>query len=268
MVYYIMTVHHKCSEFIGIQYRNIKKNTEPYNFQVGLWVDKAKVKKPDNYLFIVEDSDFHRKEHGKRLDIMSRRILRDYEIGENDIFIFIDGDAFPINPNWIEYINENLQKNVMIAVQRLENGDQYPHPIFAAVRAKNWKRLLDLGATWTRHKADTMTDRDTGGKVDEILRKYKISWLPVVRTNVLNIHPVFYGVYGDMIYHHGASFRMPQCRRDKEKYIKSGVFSDWEFLNKFNKKVSNYMYQKVNENITSFVKMLIGKDVCKEGDSE
>src|SRR5262249_14350091 len=31
-----------------------------------------------------------------------------------------------------------------------------------------------------------------------------------------NPHPLFYGVYHDLVYHHGASFRDPRCRLEME----------------------------------------------------
>jgi hypothetical protein len=36
----------------------------------------------------------------------------------------------------------------------------------------------------------------------------------VLRTNRRNPHPLFFGVYGDVIYHHGAGFRLPISRVD------------------------------------------------------
>jgi len=37
----------------------------------------------------------------------------------------------------------------------------------------------------------------------------------MLRSNKKNLHPVMFGIYEDIIYHHGAGFRFPTSRIDK-----------------------------------------------------
>ena len=46
----------------------------------------------------------------------------------------------------------------------------------------------------------------------EILNQKDIIWGKVLRSNKLDIHPLFFGIYDDVIYHHGAGFRDPISR--------------------------------------------------------
>jgi hypothetical protein len=43
-----------------------------------------------------------------------------------------------------------------------------------------------------------------------LMRRLELSgtaWVPVLRSNRVDLDPLYFGVYGDAIYHHGAGFR-------------------------------------------------------------
>jgi len=42
-------------------------------------------------------------------------------------------------------------------------------------------------------------------------------WYPLLRSNGRNLHPIWFGIYGDIIYHHGAGFRAPVSRYDLQQ---------------------------------------------------
>ena len=44
--------------------------------------------------------------------------------------------------------------------------------------------------------------------------KKKIDWYPMLRSNRRDLHPLWFGLYEDLIYHHGAGFRPPVSRAD------------------------------------------------------
>ncbi len=60
---------------------------------------------------------------------------------------------------------------------------------------------------------------DAGGNLLKILSDKKIFWGKIHRTINNPFHPVFFGIYGDVIYHHGAGFRNPLTRFDRVKSI-------------------------------------------------
>jgi hypothetical protein len=43
-----------------------------------------------------------------------------------------------------------------------------------------------------------------------------VEWLPLLRSNKVNLHPLFFGIYEGLVYHHGAGFRKGECRADRE----------------------------------------------------
>ena len=132
----------------------------------------------------------------------------------NDILIFLDGDAFPIRAldNWLEML---LESQPLSAVRRDENaGDLQPHPCFCVTTVGFWK---DLGGSWLPGAWINERDEevsDVGGVLLNILNERRVSWRAILRSNTVNVHPVFYGIYGKHIYHHGAGFRPPVARAD------------------------------------------------------
>jgi len=81
-----------------------------------------------------------------------------------------------------------------------------------------WRRIRgdwQSGYRWPAAEGNLVTD--VGGNLLGALQQEGIAWLPLLRTNRTNLHPVFfgvYGVYGDPVYHHGAGSRPLLTRAD------------------------------------------------------
>jgi hypothetical protein len=58
------------------------------------------------------------------------------------------------------------------------------------------------------------------------LEEQRVEWRPLVRTNTTDMHPLFFGVYGHYIYHHGAGSRAKWSVLDDQK-----VFSEASLRN-------------------------------------
>ena len=133
----------------------------------------------------------------------------------DDILIFLDGDAFPV-ADLRPLLNEALPKHKLVAVQRLENnGDIQPHPCFCATTVGFWRELQGdwrEGYCWKDQNGREVTD--VGGNLLKQVTDRGINWLPLRRTNKFNLHPLFFGIYGGVVYHHGAGFRNSVSRLD------------------------------------------------------
>jgi hypothetical protein len=103
---------------------------------------------------------------------------------------------------------------LVFIVRRDENlGDRQPHPCFAFTTCGFWAEIRggwQKGGTWTNAKGETVTD--VGGNLLQKLEERGIEWLPLLRTNTENLHPLWFAVYGHHVYHHGAGFRPRQSR--------------------------------------------------------
>ncbi len=149
--------------------------------------------------------------HADKLDALASEILK--VAGDQDWIVFIDGDAFPIN--FLDNaLARHLDKAPLVAIQRLENlGEKHAHPSFCATTVGFWKEIKgswQKGYQWIN--ALNLAETDVGGELLRALTRENVDWIPLRRTNRQDIIPVCYGIYGDLIYHHGAGFRGKEIR--------------------------------------------------------
>jgi hypothetical protein len=221
---HIATVHWGSDRWIGVQLRHFERHiTQP--FRVYASVDRIDPI-PDKFYFASALGEEIRGDkpnpyekfgadglHGVKLNVLAQKIAD--EADPDDLLVFIDGDAFPIAP-FDPVASALLASHPLAAIRRDENvGDPQPHPSFCVTRVGFWQQI---GGDWTRGhnwiNAEGETITDWGGKVMKALEDRGIEWLPILRSNRRNLHPILYGVYGDLVYHHGAGFRAPMTRRD------------------------------------------------------
>ena len=206
---HIATVHWKDDKWIDIQLDYLRRHiAEP--FQVYAWLNDVPGEHRHKFHY-VNTKDV--RPHAIKLNTLADIIYFDSN-RDNDLIIFMDGDAFPVG-NIIGFAQEKLKSFPLVAVQRLENdGDVQPHPCFCITTIGFWKKIggdWKPGYTW---ESSTMQVTDVGGNLLGILRRENINWYPLLRINRQNPHPLFFGVYEGPVYHHGAAFREPMSRID------------------------------------------------------
>jgi len=137
-----------------------------------------------------------------------------HQAPDGDLLMFLDGDAFPI-ADPMPLIEEGLAKAPLVAVRRAENvGDPQPHPCFCVTTVGTWRGLpgdWSGGYTWPGHRGKLVTD--VGGNLLRALELSELEWVQVLRSNRVDLDPLFFGIYGDVIYHHGAGFRPGELSR-------------------------------------------------------
>jgi hypothetical protein len=215
---HIATVHWNTDKWISIQQRYLQRHIKsPY--RVYAWLNGVPPVPPETFYYTcTEPVD----SHAVKLNILADVIY--FSSNRNDdIVIFLDGDAFPIGD--IEpLIDQMLRGHKLIAVQRLENnGDDQPHPCFCATTVGFWQSIKGdwkRGYRWRNQKGEWVAD--VGGRLLKQLRENGVEWYPLLRSNKRNMHPVFFGIYGRVIYHHGAGFRGAVSRADSW-YSKTGL---------------------------------------------
>jgi hypothetical protein len=152
--------------------------------------------------------------HWDNLNRLGQRVIEEGDPG--DAIVFLDGDAFPV-ARLRPALERMLAEAPLVAVRRDENlGDPMPHPVFCATSVGFWR---ELGGDWTpdasvRNELGEGLPRDPGGVLLRQLAKEGIEWTPLLRSADLGAHPLFFGVYGGLIYHHGAGFRRTVSRLD------------------------------------------------------
>jgi len=143
--------------------------------------------------------------HHVKLNELAQIARRD--ASDDDLLLFIDSDAFPIAP----IDTSVLGGTPLAAVRRDENmGEQQPHPCFCLTTVGFW---FDIDGDWaTGYKwraSNGQMVSDGGGNLLGILERLGIEWKPLLRSNVVDLDPLWFAVYGDVVYHHGAGSRPP-----------------------------------------------------------
>lgn len=205
---YVMTVHWHAEEWIDLQLdylsRFLDGDYETYAYLNG--IDQSHYSKFDH----AYDDDI--VSHPHKLNLLAEDVLK--VANDDDILLFIDGDAFPVNN--LSAVIAELDNYPLIAVKREENnGDQQPHPCFCLTTVKFWRDIEGdwyPGTKW-RDSLGRMIS-DVGGKLLGKLDEENIEWKPLIRSNAKDLHPLWFGIYGDVVYHHGAGFRDKLCRLD------------------------------------------------------
>lgn len=206
---YVLTAHFKTPKWIDIQRRYLDLHVhEPFKV-IGSF-ERITDAYDDRFDRVIRSFGSH---EGK-LNLLAAEVAA--EADPDDILMFLDGDAFPV-ADPMPAVHKALETTSLLAVRRDEQGDKQPHPCFCAVTVAEWLRLggdWSPGYAWVDSSGNATTD--VGGNLLAALERTGTSWTPLVRSNHRNFHPVWFAVYGDIVYHHGAGFRRPMARVDME----------------------------------------------------
>jgi hypothetical protein len=200
---HIATVHWRSDRWIDVQLRYLASNVdEPY--RVYAWLDSGTRSQAHKFFYA---TDLPVEDHELKLTMLGDLVA--HAADPEEVIIFIDGDAFPVAPI-MPFLRSKLEQYPLVAVRRDENnGDRQPHPCFCATTAAFWRELPGdwrRGHTWVNPQGKEVTD--VGGNLLGLLEDAGIEWYPMLRTNKINPHPLQFGVYEDLVYHHGGGFRL------------------------------------------------------------
>jgi hypothetical protein len=201
---HVATVHWRDDRFVDLQLRFLHRYVgDP--LRVYAFLTRVPGSHEDKY-FYADTTPI--KSHALKLNLLADMI--GFGAADDDWIVFIDGDAFPVAP-LRPALAGALAEHGLVAVRREEKGALQPSPVFCATTVGMWKRL---GGDWQRIGKPTGENRarrspsdDVGGRVLRALEREGVGWEPLLRTNTWDPHRLFHGVYGDLVYHHGAGFR-------------------------------------------------------------
>lgn len=156
---------------------------------------------------------------GEKYNFLAKKVISDPNTNDNDVLLFIDSDAFPIKP-LNSFIKNKLKRYPLVAIQRKEQlRDSQPHTSFCFTTVKLWK---DIKGDWRpgyKWKTKIGYATDCGGNLLKILMDNNINWYKMLRTNKKNYHPLFFAVYDNLVYHHGAGNRYPKLSKADMHYL-------------------------------------------------
>ncbi len=206
----IVTVHWQTPKWIEVQLSYLERHLEG-EFRVFASLNGiTDLELRDRFYY----SDDLEGSHEEKLNALAAVVIERSD--PTDILMFIDGDAFPVR-SLDAWMHDTLRTYPLAAVRRDENlGDRQPHPCFCVTTVDFWRRIdgdWRRGGTWINSVGREVTD--PGGNLLHRLEELNQDWLPLVRTNTNNPHPLWFAVYGHLVYHHGAGFRTMFSRTDR-----------------------------------------------------
>ena len=148
---------------------------------------------------------------------------------EFDYIITLDTDAFPIRDGWIESLAGNLEHASLTGVWRDEMAtvlEPFVHPSCLCIRRERLLKVehpFSFGSVQDVAQRITFAIQAAGERIERLQR-----------SNARNAHFLMAGIYGDLVYHHGAGSRRPVFRmtegsdRDDRIYavLRHAVFKD------------------------------------------
>jgi hypothetical protein len=200
----IVTIHHETDVFLIPQKTYLERYTsDDYKVYCGY----SKIIPPDlgeKFTFI--DLTSSSIIHCDRLNALSNIAVSESD-NDDDILIIMDSDTLPVDENWVKIIKDKLLQNPITAIQRKENSaaglgcipELHPHPCFFATTIGFWvKNKLSFGGI-----------PNTGFNIGEWLTRNNLDFTKILRSNQINLHPLYFGVYDNILYHHGSGNRLP-----------------------------------------------------------
>ncbi len=198
---YVATVHYESPRWIEIQARYLRRNIQ-VPFETWASIEGIDPSYAGSFTRVLEQ----RGEHAGKLNHLAREIT--YVAADDDLIMFLDGDAFPI-ADPMPVITGALERAPLLAVRRAENIDEpQPHPCFCVTTVATWRSLpgdWSLGPVWPAVGGKIASD--VGANLLRTLELSHTPWEQLLRTNGTSLHPLYYAIYGDIVYHHGSGFR-------------------------------------------------------------
>ena len=204
---YIATVHFQSDGWIPYQARYLKANIQQpfrvysaYHGTPGKGLDRLG---PSFRTHFTGSGSVH---HVQNLNFLAGKILGDAK--DTDTIMFLDGDAFPVSPRINDDIATWVKTPGLAAIRRAEGPSPLiPHPAFCVCSVGFWR---ELPGNWADTPWITPAGKhafDTGTRLLKTLTLSHKPWHSVLRSNKVNLHELYFGLYGDIVYHHGAGFR-------------------------------------------------------------
>ena len=211
---YVATIHYKSPRWIEIQAGYLRRHLAvPYQTWSSLeGIDRSYASYFDRVLE-------QRGPHAGKLNHLALEISHVAE--DDDLIMFLDGDAFPI-ADPMPVLTDGLGKAPLVAVRRAENlDDPQPHPCFCVTSVGTWRTLPgDWSQGWVWPPTNGRRVSDVGANLLRALELSQTPWVQLLRSNGSKPHSLFFAIYADIVYHHGAGFRddaLPRVDRHRLK---------------------------------------------------
>jgi hypothetical protein len=167
--------------------------------------------------------------HAQALDELVARTDDDVEY-----LVTLDTDAAPVADDWLSTMTAHLDDGAsLVGIWRDEMASElspFVHPSCLCIRRQE---LLDLGVRFSVHHR-----MEPGQDLTEAAVARHQQIVPLRRSNTLSPHFLIAGIYGDVVYHHGAGSRPAWFYASEDQVederirvlIREAAFDDFDHL--------------------------------------
>jgi hypothetical protein len=139
--------------------------------------------------------------HGRALDRLMRKVPEEVEF-----IVTLDTDSFPIRGGWLSNLLGRLANGAALTgIWRDEMSPHVPGYVHPSCLAARRDTLLELDVEFARKQGAQQLD--VGQRITNAILAAGGRINRLRRSNARNMHFLMGGVYGDLMYHHGAGSR-------------------------------------------------------------
>jgi hypothetical protein len=186
-----------------LQHAFLKSTTTSYDHVIVLQ-NQSRKNIPQSMKVVHVNRNRHkngRQSHAENLAVLLE-YFREHK-DEYKSFLILDSDCFPVKKGWLGKIRKLSKGKDIAAAVRLENLSLFPHPCAMYIKKSSLTSgWLNFRVAGRPNIYGTRSGHDTGCAIP--MRRC----FPLVRTNVVNLHPLLSAIYGNMFYHHGTGSRL------------------------------------------------------------
>ena len=173
-------------------------------------------------------------------------------IKPNDIVVKLDSDAFfikDVDESLFDLVDEHGFLSIHEPRHELDLNYKTPHPVFYAFKGEYLSDGLDVQLCTIR-----VENSNWWGSVNGWIRSKNIDWFALERSNETNLHPIYFAIYGDLIYHNWAGSRLMRTREDRRRAANEGISLD-EVIRQ-NHQLNESVLKALDTDVDEFIKVL------------
>ena len=260
---HIYTLHFKNDYWVNLQIESFKKHIKvPYkSYAIFSHMSQEMYERnKDNFdYFEVREKGKHIHKGGNYHPTDGNRhifpIIKQ-NLNDGDIVIRIDSDAFLIDDITDEFIDKINDKKFIAMYEPEHEWDlnyKAPHPAFYAFRSEYLNQGLDKAMGEMHEDGQS----NWWGLLMDRFKDKKIDWYPLNRSNKINLHKIYFGIYDDLVYHHFAGSRDRITRVDRKKSQKERI--SIKQIKDENHLIDKNVRKQLSEQPELFIKYLKGE---------
>jgi hypothetical protein len=150
------------------------------------------------------------RRHPSALDHLARKVPAGF-----DYIVTLDNDSFPVRNDWLDVLVGGCEQGAAVSGVYRDELAEALHPfIHVSGLCVGRADLRELGVSFGlnvdplgEHEDNDQFNRDVGQKITYEFLERGRTIAPLHRSNNLNVHFILGGIYGDVVYHHGAGGR-------------------------------------------------------------